>query len=167
MHLSAYLDWLRGNAILQLVGGGFFLGVIESFMPKAAEKELEETEFSFPRFLRNFAVFRIVVDIVFYTGHRMLHVNKWMYENIHKRHHLDYTTNLRTNFKFHVVDLFIESALPVFVGMGFLRSCGIKLSRFEMHLMLTYVAWVRLCEKCSCVYISCDTHTRFATLDAA
>ena len=65
MRISAYLDWLRGNAILQLVGGGFFLGVIESFMPRAAEKELEETEFSFPRFLRNFAIFRIVVDIVF------------------------------------------------------------------------------------------------------
>ena len=66
-----------------------------------------------------------------FTGHRALHVNPWVYENIHKRHHTDFTTNLQTNFKFHPIDLFIESAFPIFASITTLMGLGIKLSRYE------------------------------------
>ena len=56
-------------------------------------------------------------------------------------HHGHYATNLTTNWHFNPIDLFIESALPIGSGLAFLRACGVKLGRFEIHLMQGYVAW--------------------------
>ena len=115
-------------------------GMIESFLPRAAADEVTNTPFTVGGFLRNFAIFRVVVDIVFYCGHRAMHVYPWLYRNVHKRHHEHYTTNLRTNYHFTAPDLFVESALPIFAGIGVLRGVlGIALSRFEIHLMMTCV----------------------------
>jgi sterol desaturase/sphingolipid hydroxylase (fatty acid hydroxylase superfamily) len=71
-----------------------------------------------------------------------MHVNPWLYKNIHKRHHEHFTTNLRTNYHFTALDLFIESALPIFTALATMRTgLGIKMSRYEVHLMMTYIAW--------------------------
>eukprot|EP00656_Telonema_subtile_P001443 TRINITY_DN10648_c0_g2_i1.p1 TRINITY_DN10648_c0_g2~~TRINITY_DN10648_c0_g2_i1.p1 ORF type:complete len:457 (-),score=115.83 TRINITY_DN10648_c0_g2_i1:290-1660(-) len=138
----ALLDWLRGNGILQIVGGGIALGSIESFLPVPAGSELDVTEFGIKNFLGHFGVFRILVDIVFYANHRMLHWSPWLYKNVHKRHHEHFTTNLSTVFHFNPLDLFLESAMPIFSALAFMRSgLGIKMSRYEVHLMMTYVAW--------------------------
>jgi len=140
--LGALADWVRGNGVLQLFGGGLMLGLIESFLPAAAAAEVTNTPFTVGGFLRNFAVFRVVVDVAFYCGHRALHEHPLLYKHIHKRHHEHFTTNLRTNYHFTAPDLFIESAVPVFAGLAVLRKLlGVALSRFEIHLMLTYVAW--------------------------
>lgn len=140
--LFAFKDWTRGNAILQIVGGGVLLGFIECLLPQSVAEEISETPFSFLKFLRNFAIFRIIADVTFYSAHRALHQVPWLYRNIHKRHHEHYTTNLTTNFHFTAADLFLESAMPLIVGIGFLRGLlGIKLGRYEIHLILTYVAW--------------------------
>eukprot|EP00656_Telonema_subtile_P001444 TRINITY_DN10648_c0_g2_i10.p1 TRINITY_DN10648_c0_g2~~TRINITY_DN10648_c0_g2_i10.p1 ORF type:complete len:335 (+),score=65.56 TRINITY_DN10648_c0_g2_i10:62-1066(+) len=58
---AALLDWLRGNGILQIVGGGIALGSIESFLPVPAGSELDVTEFGIKNFLGHFGVFRILV----------------------------------------------------------------------------------------------------------
>lgn len=136
------LDWMRGNGILQIAGGGIALGMIESFLPEAAAEELKETPFTVRGFLGHFAMFRIIVDVVFYMGHRALHVNQWLYRMVHRRHHEHFTTTLRTNYHFTALDLFIESALPIFSAFATMRSAmGVKLSRYEAHLMMTYIAW--------------------------
>ena len=137
---NAFADWLRGNVYLETMGGGIALGILESFWPKWLALEFKNTPFSLPRFLKNFAVFRVVVDVVFYFGHRALHVHPWIYDNVHRRHHEHYTTNLRTNWHFSSPDLFIESALPIGFGFAFLRLLGVKLGRFELHLMQQYIA---------------------------
>lgn len=139
---NAFKDWSLGNFYLQSIAGGVTLGVCESLLPRWATKELEETEFSFAKFVGNFAIFRVVVDLVFYFGHRALHVNERIYELVHKRHHSHYVTNLRTNWMFSAPDLFIESAMPIGVGFFFLRFLlGIRLGRFDLHLMQQYVAF--------------------------
>jgi sterol desaturase/sphingolipid hydroxylase (fatty acid hydroxylase superfamily) len=105
-------------------------------------QEVSETQFTVMKFLRNFAFFRVIVDCVFYTGHRFLHENKWAYDNIHRRHHEHYTTNLRTNYHFSAPDLFIESAFPIICAIGVLRGLfGVAFSRFEVHLFMTYISW--------------------------
>merc|ERR1712031_137814 len=96
--------------------------MIESFMPDKAAAELSDTQFSLSGFLKHFGLFRIMVDIAFYIGHRALHVNPWLYKNVHRRHHEHFTTTLRTNYHFTAVDLFIESALPIFSALFALRS---------------------------------------------
>ena len=142
LSLDALSDWSRGNGILQLVGGGLFLGIIESFLPRQVTEELDTTPWRPLAFLRNFAVFRVIVDLVFYLGHRALHTNPWLYKNVHRRHHEHYKTNLRTNYHFTAPDLFIESAMPIIAAVCFLRSfLGVKMGRYEIHMMMTFVAW--------------------------
>jgi len=138
----AFADWREGNFFLQSLAGGVALGLVESFMPPRFAQELRETPFSLARFLRNYAILRVAVDVTFYWAHRMLHVHPWIYARVHARHHQHYQTNLRTNFHFGAVDLFLESAVPIGVGLAVLRFlCGAKMSRFELHLMQGYVAW--------------------------
>ena len=48
-------------------------------MPEWLAQELRETKFDLMRFVRNFALFRIVLDLAFYFGHRALHVNERIY----------------------------------------------------------------------------------------
>jgi hypothetical protein len=65
-HVTPYnskglLDWLQGNGVLQIAGGGIALGMIESFLPTSAEAELSDTPFTIPSFLKHFGVFRIIV----------------------------------------------------------------------------------------------------------
>ena len=67
---------------LQSMGGGVALGLCESFWPEWLARELAETKFDMARFVRNFAMFRIVLDITFYLGHRALHVNEHVYNLI-------------------------------------------------------------------------------------
>ena len=138
----AFGDWLAGNFHLQLLGGGIALGIIESFMPLSIAKEIDETKFEPVRFLRNLAVFRFVVDVVFYWAHRALHLSPWLYQNVHARHHQHFLVNLRTNMHFSGSDLFIESALPIGVAIMVLRFImGVKLGRFELNLLQGYTAW--------------------------
>ena len=138
---NAFRDWLLGTAWLEYFGGGIALGILESFWPKWLALEFKHTPFRPLGFLRNFAIFRLVVDITFYFGHRFLHVHPRIYDLIHRRHHEHYTTNLRTNWHFSSPDLFIESALPIGMGFATLRALGIKMGRFELHLMQQYIAW--------------------------
>jgi len=139
--LNAYADWSLGNGKLQMMGSCLALGLIESFMPAFVYTELEETPFRPARALRNFLCFRVVVDLAFYLSHRQLHVNPFLYKHIHRRHHEHYTTNLRTNYHFHWLDLFIESAFPIWMGFMALRGAGVKLGRFEINLFMTAVGW--------------------------
>jgi sterol desaturase/sphingolipid hydroxylase (fatty acid hydroxylase superfamily) len=142
MSLAGYRDWIQGNGKVQLLGGGVLLGLIESFQPAWTYKELEETPFNVTRFLKNQFWFRLVVDLVFYVGHRAMHANEWLYVNLHKLHHRHHYTSLLTNFNFTAADLFIESVLPVFAAFSFIRGVlGVKMSRFEMHVLLTYTAF--------------------------
>lgn len=135
-------DWGRGNGWLQFIGGGISLGIIESILPLKAAWEMSLTSFRPIAFLRNFAITRVIVDIIFYSAHRLMHEVPWMYKHVHKRHHEHYTTNLTTNFHFTALDLFVESAVPIFGAFAFIRkTLGIKLSRFEMHLAMTYIGW--------------------------
>ena len=82
---TAFRDWRAGNWWLQYLAGGVALGIVESLMPRRFADEIRDTPFSLKRFLRNYAVFRLVVDVVFYWGHRLLHVDPWLYEMVHKR----------------------------------------------------------------------------------
>jgi sterol desaturase/sphingolipid hydroxylase (fatty acid hydroxylase superfamily) len=142
---AALLDWLQGNSLLQIFGGGIALGVIESFVPSKIAEELVTTPFNFLRFVRNGFFFRFIFDLVFYFAHAAMHINPFLYRMIHKRHHEHFTTNLRTNYHFTALDLFIESALPMFTSLASLRALGVKMGRYEIHAFLTYTAWHESC----------------------
>jgi len=79
---NAFRDWLTGNWYLQYVAGGVTLGLMESFWPEFVAKELKETPFNLLTFARNYAIFRVIVDLTFYVGHRTLHVNEYIYTKI-------------------------------------------------------------------------------------
>merc|ERR1711972_991487 len=88
------------------------------------------------------AVARLVSDAAFYLVHRALHTRllyRW-----HKRHHEHTATALLTNFHFSAVDLFLEGAAPLFVGLAALQALGAKVSQAEGILISTYIQWYEI-----------------------
>jgi hypothetical protein len=159
----AWEDWRAGNFMLQLLGGGIALGVLESFWPKWLATELKETPFRFLPFLRNFVIFRVVVDTVFYLAHRGLHVNPWFYEMVHKRQyvssprsctqltspakftHEHFRVNLRTNWHFsgepsralpRIANPLSLAAVDLFVESGACPPLAARRQALTLHLAL-------------------------------
>ena len=93
LSLKALQQWSMGNAYLSVIGG-FFLGIIETHLPKSTKEELDNNQFSIKQFIWKFSIVRAIVDVTFYLAHKILHINPTIYKLIHKRHHEHYTTNL-------------------------------------------------------------------------
>jgi len=143
--ISAFKDWCKGSINLHLFAGGLALALIESLKPRWAEIELETTPFDIRRFLSNLAIVRVALDMTFYALHRGMHENAVLYNSIHRFHHTDFQTNLRTNLKFTAIDLFLESAAPFFVGLSTVRVLfGRKMSRFEILSIMSHTAFHEL-----------------------
>ena len=92
-----------------------------------------------------FCLFRVVVDIVFYTTHRWQHTNKRVYMALHYRHHLHKITSLFTNFQFTAVDLWLEGSLPSLVAnVILLFLLGVTLTPLESTYCLAAVQWYQI-----------------------
>lgn len=101
-----FKDWLGCNWPVYAIAGPF-TAWMDTRLPKAARQELSNHPFKFWSFLKRLFIMRLVVDILFYVGHRALH-SPWLYKYIHKRHHEHRKTTITTNFHFTVADLTIE-----------------------------------------------------------
>jgi sterol desaturase/sphingolipid hydroxylase (fatty acid hydroxylase superfamily) len=140
--LRSLSEWVKGNAIAQ-IGGNTFQVFVESWLKDDEYKGLVETPNAhLHTFLRNFIVLRFVNDVMFYLGHRLLHVHPWIYRNIHKRHHSHMTTSLPTNFMFTPLDVLVEAAIPIGVGLTVLgKLMGVPMGRFESNVLVSYHSW--------------------------
>ena len=73
------------------------------------------------RFVAKVCVCIVIDDLCFYTYHRLLHSNRWLYTWIHKSHHLFKAPWVWTSHAVHPVELLLQSigAMlgPLLVGM--------------------------------------------------
>lgn len=90
-------------------------------------------------FLFKYAIMRFFVDIGFWGGHRVLHHKSFYW--IHRYHHTHYKPVLGTNYHFSPIDIFVEAAFPVMLGLGFLEGFGVQTTQLEKTLMVGYVGW--------------------------
>lgn len=47
-------------------------------------------------------------DSYFYFGHRMQHVNKWLYKNVHAVHHWDVCPRAISGYSFHIIEALVD-----------------------------------------------------------
>merc|ERR1719469_834961 len=140
--LRSIFEWTKGNMVAQ-VGGNTFQVLVESWLHDHEIEEMEVTPNShLGTFLKNFMVLRLVNDVFFYLGHRWMHVFPTVYKWVHKRHHTHMTTNLPTNFMFTPIDVLVEAAIPIGMGLTVLgKVLGVKMGRFENNIMTAYMSW--------------------------
>lgn len=90
-------------------------------------------------FLIRLAFMRVIVDLLFYIGHYLIHLKKTYF--IHKRHHEHNTVRLTTNYHFSATDLFIEASMPFIfsVAMGHIVGLDKGISFFEEIALTKYI----------------------------
>jgi len=77
---------------------------------------------SFPTLLTHMCFCILIDDTLFYWSHRLLHENRWLYQNIHKQHHeFKYSVGLAVEYAHPVEDL-LSNTLPTIAGALFLGS---------------------------------------------
>ncbi|GBG28467.1 Fatty acid hydroxylase domain-containing protein 2 [Hondaea fermentalgiana] len=92
------------------------------------------------RFLGRLMWFRVGVDIVFWLGHRVLHM-KGVYSKNHRTHHEDNATQLTTNYHFDWWDLVIEAFVPFLASaIAYEKAFG-PIDQFDVSLIGTYIFW--------------------------
>ena len=85
-------------------------------------------------FLAKLLYSRIVVDIVFGVAHRIMHENKWIYDNVHKRHHEHTAPRTQTNYHFTALDIFLEAIFPLYADVVTMHLLDWAPTRFEQEL---------------------------------
>lgn len=71
----------------------------------------------------------IIFDIYFYFGHRLLHTNKFLYQTIHKSHHISTSPNAITGFAFHPLEgIIFGMFLPLYCIATTILTGGIMKS---------------------------------------
>jgi sterol desaturase/sphingolipid hydroxylase (fatty acid hydroxylase superfamily) len=100
------------NSLIHIIPACLFLGVYEYGY---------SGDFSFLKFCFDVLVSRILVDIFFYSIHRLLHKN-FFYHALHKKHHEITTPVGITSIYMTITDLYIGNILPIYLPLLILNS---------------------------------------------
>eukprot|EP01062_Namystynia_karyoxenos_P076207 TRINITY_DN7440_c1_g1_i1.p1 TRINITY_DN7440_c1_g1~~TRINITY_DN7440_c1_g1_i1.p1 ORF type:complete len:373 (+),score=119.32 TRINITY_DN7440_c1_g1_i1:94-1119(+) len=135
-----FQDWLSCNFPT-------FIVAVVIIMTGALGAPPEEFNYSFrtmgikglPSFLGKLLIARVVVDWLFYAGHRALHHPKLYW--LHERHHEHKKPVLGTNYHFSVPDLLTEAAMPSTSALLVLMALNLPTTRTETTLLFNYMTW--------------------------
>jgi hypothetical protein len=149
---AAFKDWLGCN-FLVYTSVSVFAAWLDSKLPPAVWDSLAKHPFRLFEFLKKLAIMRVVVDVIFYIVHRLLHT-KWLYAAVHKRHHQHVRTALTTNYCFTQADLILEvrtrtgtrgnglDALMMMMGMVVMTTMTRRRTALIMATMMTALTMV-------------------------
>jgi len=85
-------------------------------------------------------VFEIIFDFFHYWTHRILHSNKFLYINIHKKHHkYKYPLPILTYYH-EPLDLIITNSIPQFLTLIIFPH----ISLFQFNVILTYKTFIEI-----------------------
>lgn len=135
---DAITDYLRCNLVANSIMG---MIQVHAFRRKPAEAVLaKEGPWRPLRFLMRLVWMRVWVDVVFWLGHKVLHM-KYVYQYNHRTHHEHSATQITTNYHFDWWDLIIEASIPFLVGGGLYEGLVGPIDQFDQALIATYVFW--------------------------
>jgi sterol desaturase/sphingolipid hydroxylase (fatty acid hydroxylase superfamily) len=85
-------------------------------------------------------VFELIFDFFHYSTHYLLHSNKFLYVNIHKKHHkFSYPLPIITFYQCPL-DLVITNSVPQFITLIIFP----RLSLFQFNIILTYKSFIEI-----------------------
>ena len=123
--------------------------IILSILPvPSMEKQLPFLEnmtrdpVSLAQFTQNLVAYRLLYDIFFYCGHRLLHTN--LLYPLHATHHQHRLPTLATNYQFSCVDLFVEGILPAMCAGTVLQCTTHTFGYMQATLFAVYVEWYQI-----------------------
>lgn len=133
-------DYLRSNAATDMVTLSLLAANLAKVSPAKFAYINPAKHWIAPLpFLLKLAIVRLFTDLGFYAGHRALHHRSLYW--IHRYHHSHFKPVLATNFHFSPLDLFVEAAFPVILGLGTMDALGIRTTQLENALIIGYVGW--------------------------
>ena len=86
-------------------------------------------------------VFEITLDFFHYWVHRAAHRNKFLYRWVHSDHHSHDHPGVLSTFQMSITEYVLANMFPQL--MAFL-VVGAKWTRFELHLLLAYKAFIEI-----------------------
>ncbi|KAF1335322.1 Fatty acid hydroxylase superfamily protein, partial [Globisporangium splendens] len=100
----------------------------------------------FVTFIPKSLVFEVIFDLFHYAAHWLCHQIPWLYQHVHKRHHLHLHPCPLSTYEQDAVDLCLTNVLPfVFAAkLGF----PLSLSRWQLQLMFAYKTYVEVAGHC-------------------
>jgi sterol desaturase/sphingolipid hydroxylase (fatty acid hydroxylase superfamily) len=136
-------DWLQCNFPATIINAAAQIALMQ-FQGKDVWNDIcndkdRKPLYVFP-FLFKLAIARVIVDIVFHIAHRWMR-NRDVYKQLHSRHHEHNKCIVATNFHFTWMDIFLEAALPAWIGLGVLAAMKKDPNATEAGLILTYIVW--------------------------
>jgi sterol desaturase/sphingolipid hydroxylase (fatty acid hydroxylase superfamily) len=118
-----------------VVGGLFASGTLLCVLPDRCFAWTEVPDM--PRLVCDTVVFLAVQEILFFFLHRMVHVNKRMYQMIHKVHHTWTAPNALSSVYCHPLEHVLCNMFPLLVGPALCRThmwqISILLQLFMLH----------------------------------
>jgi sterol desaturase/sphingolipid hydroxylase (fatty acid hydroxylase superfamily) len=92
-------------------------------------------------------IFELIFDFFHYWVHRYFHINKTLYINFHKNHHLDIYPNVWTTFNQNPIDYICNTGIPLILTTVIVNKC-IGLSEFQYVLFLIYKIFIEISGHC-------------------
>jgi sphinganine C4-monooxygenase len=98
------------------------------------------TAVDFLLFIPKSFIFEVIFDFCHYSSHRILHTNKFLYINIHKKHHkFSYPIPILTFYQ-DPLDLIITNSIPQFISLIVFPH----ISLFQFNIILTYKSFIEI-----------------------
>lgn len=108
----------------------------------AATVDIQVAAFAreFAAFIPKSLVFELLFDLFHFAAHWVCHQSTWLYQHVHKRHHMHLHPCPLSTYEQDAVDLCLTNVLPFFLA----ASLGFPLSTLQLHLMFAYKTYVEV-----------------------
>ncbi|EGZ27807.1 hypothetical protein PHYSODRAFT_472110 [Phytophthora sojae] len=112
-----------------------------------AQQTIAEDSVDWRSFLTEYAwfvpkslLFEVLFDLFHYCMHWTCHSSAWLYQHVHKQHHLHLHPCPLSTYEQDGVDLFLTNMLPFFLAW----SLSFPFSAFQLHLLFAYKTYVEV-----------------------
>jgi sterol desaturase/sphingolipid hydroxylase (fatty acid hydroxylase superfamily) len=93
-------------------------------------------------------IFEIIFDFFHYWTHRMIHMNTFLYKNIHKKHHINIYPTTILAFYQDPFDLILTNSIPFLLTLIIVSSIHIPISIFTLNMIVIYKSYIEISGHC-------------------
>ena len=88
-------------------------------------------------------LFELVFDFQHYWIHRLMHINRFLYVNIHKIHHSNIHPTAIDTYLQHPVDVLLTTSIPTITSFFILYTIS-PVSKLELYILMVYKSYLEV-----------------------